>query len=132
MFVVLFFLVIKRSRKWCLVSFLDGLLFELFHLFQDFFDGNFADTVTAETREHCSPQNGQVAQQQIVDGRTNVSEYDECTSGTQIVLRNFSNNNDERKKLNIRLVRNKNQIVYVKCKKSMWIDCTREEQCLFN
>lgn len=66
--------------------FLDGLLFDLFHLIQHFFDDNFADTVTAESREQCNTKYGQVAQQKVIHDWTNICKYNKTASRSQIVL----------------------------------------------
>lgn len=73
-------------RAECLIGFFDGLFFELLHLIQDLLDDDFADAVAAQARKQGSAQDGQVAQQQIIDGRTDVGDDDACAGGTQVIL----------------------------------------------
>lgn len=69
-----------------LVGFLECFFFDLFYLFQYFFDDNFADTMTTETRQECDRQNCQIAQQEVVNDGADISEYNASSCSAQVVL----------------------------------------------
>lgn len=60
--------------------FLDGLLFDLFYLGQYFFGDNFPNTMTTESWEQCSRKNGQIAEEKVVNDRSDICKRDETTS----------------------------------------------------
>lgn len=78
---------VERVLKLLHLIFLDGFFFDLLYLVQQFFDNNFANTVTAQTWEQCNTKNGQIAQQKVIYDWANVGERNKTTSSSQVVLK---------------------------------------------
>lgn len=75
--------------------FLDGFLFDLLYLSQYFLDDHFANAMTTDSRKHCSTQNGQIAEEKVINGRSNVCKRNKTTSSSQIIL--WKKFNDKKK-----------------------------------
>lgn len=69
--------------------FLDGLLFDLFYLGQYFVDDNFPNAMTTESWKQCSRQNGQIAEEKVINSRSNVCKRNKTTSSSQIILKMY-------------------------------------------